>query len=84
LTGKAKKEAVSVVENWKDRDILKRLEWTYNHDVDKKKLNLDDAVAETSGDDDIEDIFNDVDDDYKDDRGAWWELDSDDNDVRTG
>jgi uncharacterized LabA/DUF88 family protein len=84
LTGKAKKEAVSVVENWKDRDILKRLEWTYNHDVDKKKLNLDDAVAETSGDDDIEDIFNDVDDDYKDDKGAWWELDSDDNDVRTG
>jgi hypothetical protein len=84
LTAKAKKEAVSVVENWKDRDILKRLEWTYNHDVDKKKLNLDDAVAETSGDDDIEDIFNDVDDDYKDDRGAWWELDSDDNDVRTG
>lgn len=84
LTGKAKKEAVSVVENWKDRDILKRLEWTYNHDVDKKKLNLDDAVAETSGDDDIEDIFNDVDDDYKDDRGSWWELDSDDNDVRTG
>ncbi|WJX39447.1 hypothetical protein P8452_26990 [Trifolium repens] len=78
LTGKAKKEA------WKDRDILKRLEWTYNHDVDKKKLNLDDAVAETSGDDDIEDIFNDVDDDYKDDRGSWWELDSDDNDVRTG
>ncbi|CAJ2668126.1 unnamed protein product [Trifolium pratense] len=61
----AKKEDVSVVENWKDCDMLKRLEWTYNPDVDTKKLNLDDAVAETSGNDDIEDIFDNVDDDYQ-------------------
>lgn len=81
LMGKAKKEAVSVVENWKDRDILKRLEWTYNPEVDKKKLNLDDAVPETSGDDDIEDICDDIDDDYKDDKGPWWKLDSDDKNV---
>lgn len=81
LMGKAKKEAASVVENWKDRDILKRLEWTYNPDVDKEKLNLDDdTVTETSeeDDDDIEDICDDVDDDYKDDKGSWWELDSND------
>ncbi|CAJ1850333.1 unnamed protein product [Sphenostylis stenocarpa] len=32
LMGKAKKQAISVVKNWKDRDILKRLEWTYNPD----------------------------------------------------
>lgn len=81
LMGKAKKEAVSVVENWKDRDILKRLEWTYNPEVDKKKHNLDDAVPKTSGVDDIEDICDHIDDDYKDDRGPWWKLDSDDNGV---
>ncbi|XP_057456308.1 uncharacterized protein LOC130747388 [Lotus japonicus] len=83
LMGKAKKEAVSVVENWKDRDILKRLEWTYNPEVDKKKFNLNDTVAETSEDDDIIDIGDEVDDDHEDDRGSWWELDSDD-DVSTG
>ncbi|XP_004492151.1 uncharacterized protein [Cicer arietinum] len=81
LMGKAKKQTVSVVENWKDRDILKRLEWTYNPNVDKKKVNLDDTAAETSEDDDIEDICGDIDDDYKDDRGSWWELDPNDNDV---
>lgn len=81
LMGKAKKEAVSVMENWKDRDILKRLEWTYNPDVDKKKLNMDDADAEASGDDDIEDIYHEIDNDYNDDKGSWWKLDSDDNDV---
>ncbi|CAK8567096.1 unnamed protein product [Lathyrus sativus] len=81
LMGKAKKEAVSVMENWKDRDILKRLEWTYNPDVDKKKLNMDDTVAEASGDDDIEDIYDEIDNDYNDDKGSWWKLDSDDNDV---
>lgn len=81
LMGKAKKEAVSVMENWKDRDILKRLEWTYNPDVDKKKLNMDDADAEASGDDDIEDIYDEIDNDYNDDKGSWWKLDSDDNDV---
>ncbi|CAL5203623.1 unnamed protein product [Lathyrus oleraceus] len=81
LMGKAKKEAVSVMENWKDRDILKRLEWTYNPGVDKKKLNMDDADAEASGDDDIEDIYDEIDNDYNDDKGSWWKLDSDDNDV---
>jgi hypothetical protein len=29
MMGKAKKEAASVFEQWKDRDVLKRLEWTY-------------------------------------------------------
>ncbi|XP_061338739.1 uncharacterized protein LOC133285512 [Gastrolobium bilobum] len=78
LMGKAKKEAVSVVENWKDRDILKRLEWTYNPEVDKKKFNADDMVSEASEDDIIEDICDEVDDAYKDDKGSWWELDTDD------
>ncbi|KAK7280846.1 hypothetical protein RIF29_08375 [Crotalaria pallida] len=82
LMGKAKKEAVSVVENWKDRDILKRLEWTYNPEVDKKKFNPDNAVTEASEDENIKDFCDEVDDDvYKDDKGAWWELDSDDDDT---
>lgn len=79
LMGKAKKQAVSVVKNWKDRDILKKLEWTYNPDEDKSNFNLDDTVTEASEDDNIEDTTCDeVDDAYKDDRGSWWELDSDD------
>lgn len=82
LMGKAKKEAVSVVENWKDRDILKRLEWTYNPEVDKKKFDLDNVVTEASEDENIEDSCDEIDDAYKDDTGAWWELDSDDNDTK--
>ncbi|KAK8603635.1 hypothetical protein V6N13_096109 [Hibiscus sabdariffa] len=36
LMGKAKKEAISVVGKWKNRDILKRREWTYNPEVGRK------------------------------------------------
>jgi len=82
LMGKAKKRAVSVVKNWKDRDILKTLEWTYNP-VDKNKFNVDDTIGETSEDDNFEDTCDEVDDVYKVDRGSWWELDSD-NDVTKG
>jgi len=80
LMGKAKKQAVSVVKKWKDRDILKRIDWTCNPDADEKKFNVDDTIAETSEDDNFEDTCDEVDDVYKDDRGSWWELDSD-NDV---
>ncbi|OWM88402.1 hypothetical protein CDL15_Pgr003814 [Punica granatum] len=37
LMGKAKKEAVSVMGRWKDREILKRLEWTYDPEAERKK-----------------------------------------------
>ncbi|XP_016182829.2 uncharacterized protein LOC107624869, partial [Arachis ipaensis] len=79
LMGKARKEAVSVVENWKDHDILKRLEWKYNPEVDKRKYGTADVVIEESEDDNIEGVCDDVDDDYKDDGGSWWELDSNEN-----
>ncbi|KAJ8762993.1 hypothetical protein K2173_023198 [Erythroxylum novogranatense] len=36
LMGKAKKEAPLVVGQWRDRDILKRLEWKYNPELDKE------------------------------------------------
>ncbi|KAK1379725.1 C2H2-type domain-containing protein [Heracleum sosnowskyi] len=35
ILGKAKKEAVSVVGRWKDRDVLKSLEWSYDPETDK-------------------------------------------------
>ena len=62
LMGKAKKEAESVVGKWKDRDILKRLEWTCNPEVNV----------------DFEGIVRGVvDDNIQEDNKAWWELDSD-------
>lgn len=70
VMGKAKKEAVSVVEKWKDRDVLKRLEWTYNP-VTEKELQVSDIEAS-----DVEDLFSGEDDDSirKNGTGAWWEL----------
>ncbi|KAI4317411.1 hypothetical protein L6164_025280 [Bauhinia variegata] len=83
LMGKSKKEAVSVVEKLTDRDILRRLEWTYNPEVEKQKFNLDCMVYEATDDEDFEHVCNKVDDAYKhkQDSSAWWELDSDDNIV---
>lgn len=84
LMGKAKKEAVSVAEKWKDRDILKRLEWTYNPEIEKKKFNLEDMVAESTEDEEIEGIFDGVDDAFinKEDSNAWWELDTDEDFIK--
>ncbi|XP_022738089.1 uncharacterized protein LOC111290858 [Durio zibethinus] len=79
LKGKAKKEAVSVVGKWKDRDILKRLEWTYNPEVDGKLNGSEDVFDDQSEDQD----FNSTDDGSNadcictKDSGPWWELDSD-------
>ncbi|VFQ91457.1 unnamed protein product [Cuscuta campestris] len=78
---KAKKEAVTVVGRWKDRDVLKKLEWTYDPERDKKYYTLSDFGSE---DDSDVDLFvseeNDDDDDdhflHKEDNGAWWELGS--------
>ncbi|KAL5817671.1 hypothetical protein ACOSQ3_026049 [Xanthoceras sorbifolium] len=79
LMGKAKKEAVSVVGKWNDRDILKRLEWRYNPEVEKKAYDLGDE----SEDSDMDGISNVSDADYshREGDGAWWELDSSDADV---
>ncbi len=37
LLGKPKEAAVSVVGKWKDRDMLKRLEWKYKPGKEKDK-----------------------------------------------
>ena len=77
--GKAKKEAVSVVGKWKDRDILKRLEWKYNPEVESKFSGSDDMFNDESEDQDFDstDNGNNADCMHKEDSGAWWELDSD-------
>ncbi|KAK4557986.1 hypothetical protein RGQ29_007653 [Quercus rubra] len=77
LMGKAKKEAELVVGKWKDRDILKRLEWTYNPEVEKKGNDLEDEVVEETQNVDFEGNVNGVvDDNIKEDGKSWWELDS--------
>ncbi|XP_022152760.1 uncharacterized protein LOC111020404, partial [Momordica charantia] len=75
LMGKAKKEAVSVVGKWKDRDVLKRLEWTYDPQLEKKVSGLDDI----SEDEDVEGSVNgeNCDDVQNGDSGVWWDLSSD-------
>lgn len=78
MMGKAKKEAVSVVGRWKDRDVLRRLEWTYDPEVEKKlyysEVKSDDSDGIFSGDDDKEvDVGASI---LKEDGRAWWKLDS--------
>lgn len=72
---KAKKEAVSVVGRWKDHDVLKTLEWSFDPARDKKYY-FSDLESEGS---DIEHFLsgeNDGNSLEKDDSGEWWELDS--------
>lgn len=72
MMGKAKKEAVSVVARWKDRDVLKRLEWTYEPETERE-LCYSDVVSEDS---DPEDVFSGDDDGSVEqaDAGPWWKL----------
>ncbi|XP_015571651.2 uncharacterized protein LOC8272138 [Ricinus communis] len=82
LMGKAKKEAVSVVGKWKDRDILKKLEWTYNPEEQKKFV----VNAFNDYNSDNDEIDNGDFDGFSDENGAncmqkeavgaWWELNS--------
>ncbi|KAM3282659.1 hypothetical protein P3S67_026304 [Capsicum chacoense] len=77
MMGKAKKEAVSVIGWWKDRDVFKRLEWTYDPEVEKKlyysEVESDDSDGFFSGKDDKEDVGASV---LKKDASAWWKLNS--------
>ncbi|XP_027081783.2 uncharacterized protein [Coffea arabica] len=72
LMGKAKKEAVSVVERWKDRDVLKRLEWTYDPETERE-LCYSDVLSEGS---DVEDVFSGNEDGnvQQEDAAPWWKL----------
>lgn len=80
LIGKAKKQAVSVVGQWKDRDILKRLEWSYNPEIERDACNWSNACDIENvhfKDEELEDSTGEADNSLhtKDDR-PWWELDS--------
>ncbi|CAK7342073.1 unnamed protein product [Dovyalis caffra] len=89
LMGKAKKEAETVVGRWKDRNILKRLEWTYNPEVEKTlhgvvdefdNYGCEDEHDDNDGKDgDVDDILDgdDVGCLQKKDARGWWELDCD-------
>ncbi|KAL6979690.1 hypothetical protein U1Q18_021347 [Sarracenia purpurea var. burkii] len=79
MLGKAKKEAVSVVGRWKDRDVLKRLEWSYEPERDRKLYDLDGEFNTECGDSEIEGFSSGEDDNLlsKEGKNAWWELESD-------
>ncbi|OVA11852.1 zinc finger protein [Macleaya cordata] len=78
MLGKAKKEAVSVVGRWKDRDVLKKLEWTYKSELGEDESDIDDSEFEIE-DEDIKDTVSEAGGDLvkKEDIKPWWELDSD-------
>lgn len=76
MMGKAKKEAVSVVGRWKDRDVLKRLEWTYNPERERKLYDFHNETDFESESSDVEGFLSEEDDDdsiQKND-SAWWKL----------
>ncbi|KAG7956835.1 hypothetical protein I3843_11G143800 [Carya illinoinensis] len=78
LMGKAKKQAGSVLGKWRDRDVLKRLEWTYKSEVEKKVYAFEDDVEDIEDKGFEEIVRGRVDDNniQEEDSSAWWELDS--------
>ncbi|KAH6783506.1 zinc finger family protein [Perilla frutescens var. hirtella] len=73
MIGKAKKEAISAVGKWKDRNVLQNLEWTYGPERDKRVY-----FNEIESDDDSGIDFLSSDESgsllEKESNGAWWEL----------
>ncbi|XP_052170105.1 uncharacterized protein LOC127786627 isoform X1 [Diospyros lotus] len=78
MLGKAKKEAVSVVGRWKDRAVLKRLEWTYDPERDRNPYDLDAVFESESCDSEIEGFSYGEDDNClkKEANNAWREVES--------
>ncbi|CAI0551536.1 unnamed protein product [Linum tenue] len=85
LMGKAKKEAISVVEKWSDREILERLEWRFDPEKERDAYAAVDAFyneTASGGEFDDDSVFGGG---YemgggvveREDSGSWWELDSD-------
>ncbi|CAH8390104.1 unnamed protein product [Eruca vesicaria subsp. sativa] len=74
LMGKAKKEVEKVVGKWRDRDVLKKLEWSYDPVLEKER-------GYSCGDWDYG--FDSDDGEVEDgnemgDGGNWWEMDEGD------
>ncbi|XP_062074107.1 uncharacterized protein LOC133778254 [Humulus lupulus] len=79
MMGKARKEAVSVLGKWKDRDVLKGLEWSYKPEEEKGEFDSDDD-DESEEDEDFERRFEEEDGSggslKKDQSRSWWEMES--------
>jgi hypothetical protein len=73
IAGKARKAAPSMSGKWRDRDVLKRLEWRYEEDDEE------DVVFEEDGDaDGAEELAGGA-------KGKpWWKLESDGEDSCIG
>ncbi|GKG57760.1 hypothetical protein Tco_0587358, partial [Tanacetum coccineum] len=67
--------AVSVVGRWKDRDILKRLEWTYSYEKERKLYGSCSEDDDHNGASDL--VYGEDDADVLDGSRAWWKLESD-------
>lgn len=80
MIGKAKTEAVSVVKKWKDQNVLRKLEWAYDPEKEKKfyfdEIGSDDEDIGCFSSDECGSILG------KECDGKWWELESKVEDVR--
>ncbi|XP_022684257.1 uncharacterized protein LOC101754533 [Setaria italica] len=72
ITGKARTAAPSVSGKWRDRDVLKGLEWRYEEDDEEE------VVFEDSDGDGAEELAR------KSKGKPWWKLDSDGEDSSNG
>jgi hypothetical protein len=74
IAGKPRTAAPSLSGKWRDRDVLKRLEWRYEEDDEEE-----DVVFEEDGDlDGSEELTGSA------NRKPWWKLESDGEDSCTG
>ncbi|XP_010455664.1 PREDICTED: uncharacterized protein LOC104737231 [Camelina sativa] len=76
VMGKAKKEVEKVVGKWKDRDVLKKLEWSYDPVLEKEKGGSC-GVWDYEFDCDDDEIEN-VTEMEIGDGGDWWKIDNED------
>ncbi|CAN6446558.1 unnamed protein product [Victoria cruziana] len=78
-SGKAKKEAVSTASRWNDREILKKLEWTYVPEVEIS----DSDTFELERDTECENVCIHTDKGLEGNENSspWWKLDSDSDDT---
>lgn len=75
MIGKAKTEAVSVVGKWKDRNVLQKLEWSYDPERDKRIYF--DEIEEGEDDSDTSCFSSDEEGGSllgRENSGEWWEL----------
>ncbi|XP_073301117.1 uncharacterized protein [Primulina huaijiensis] len=81
MRGKAKKEAGSVVGKWKDQNVLKRLEWTFDPKTEKNQY-YSEVESECS---DIECLSSDKCGTLLPNRSdsAWWKFESRATDIKT-